>query len=753
MRLLSTEETLKAIQELRASKSPFEIPEGTADWVIEDVKKIQNARAAKAQGMSKTLLEHALDCVRRGWFVFPCYPRSKAPAGSVVPHGVLDASNDEAVVRSWWATNPNFNPAIALGPSGLVVYDFDSIKPFENLPPTFTVKTGRVEKDGIGGIQMYFRGSCKTHGHTGGGGEVRSRGAYVMAPGAIHPSGNPYAVVSDLPLADSPEKNQDESKPTAEAVGTDDQNAIGAYVEAAFHDCEIDYQARVANNEGGFKWFIACPWKSEHTTGKDFDTSTAVIMWPSGKLIYECKHGHCQGIRQWKQLREWMEAKVGHFLVFGGSQSGTVLFGTSSISENGPTASTAGPISNAADEDSEDSIPPFDPSVINGIYKKFVNVVTRGTTLAPQFAYVIAKTFLGLRMAGKVRFNNLDVEPRYYTALIGETGSGKGEAYRRVERILYPEGVVGGGCRIKKINSADSGVGIKDLFFEPPEDWPVLCYTDEIDTLGNKSTGTRNPSILDVMIELADSTSVSRVLSKSRGGTKSKNGARLGMILCGPSGLDYTKAFAGRKNQGLWDRFYPEFGVPQLTGSLPRIDEKTAFELLAEFNSLDYSGEMNMAPEAEVRLDEFWNQQSVDVQKKARWKKNLTVDAYMSAFGRGARTVETSDVDIAIKIFTRQVVIRRVCFTTEVPDKVGYYLGLIKRITERMSRQLAAGMAPEVVAKSRRDFETQSNAYRDNEVHVFERAWNVFAPVWLDRVKIKKANGQEYVKYLPGREE
>ena len=75
-----------------------------------------------------------------------------------------------------------------------------------------------------------------------------------------------------------------------------------------------------------------------------------------------------------------------------------------------------------------DPVPPFDPSVVNGIYKKFVEIATRGTTMAPQFVYAIAKTVVGARMAGKVKFENLDVEPRFYTALIGETGSGKGEA-------------------------------------------------------------------------------------------------------------------------------------------------------------------------------------------------------------------------------------------------------------------------------------------------------------------------------------
>lgn len=121
----------------------------------------------------------------------------------------------------------------------------------------------------------------------------------------------------------------------------------------------------------------------------------------------------------------------------------------------------------AEDAEDEDTIPPFDSSVVNGIYADLVELVTRGTTLAPQFAYVIAKTIVGLRMAGKVKFETLDAEPRYYTALIGETGSGKGEAWRRMLQILRPEGALVT-CKIKLINSMDSGAGLKDLFSSLP---------------------------------------------------------------------------------------------------------------------------------------------------------------------------------------------------------------------------------------------------------------------------------------------
>jgi putative DNA primase/helicase len=414
------------------------------------------------------------------------------------------------------------------------------------------------------------------------------------------------------------------------------------------------------------------------------------------------------------------------------------------------------------DEDSEAAIPGFDPSVMNGIYGDFVELVTRGTTLNPQFAYAIAKTVVGIRMAGKVKFEDLDVEPRYYTALIGKTGSGKGETWRRTYQILKVPGLIGG-CGFKIVNDLDSGAGLKDLFFPSSKmeseevavfvPQPVLCFIDEVTTIGHKSAETRNPGIVDELITLANSTSISRNLAKRSGGSRSTDQARLALVMGGQDGSVYMKAFAGRTQLGMYDRLYPEYGFPVEVGDLPPIDAASGMALMHKFNSLGYSGTMTMSPEAKTLLDECWSSQSPETRKKARWRSNLKLDAYMSAFGRGLKVVEAEDARVAIKIFERQLIIRRVCFTTEVPDRVGYYLGLIKRITERMIKQLAAGAVPGHVAKSRRDYERLTNAARDNEEHIFEKAWQIHSRVHLQPVTIVKSNGHQYQKFLPVPEE
>jgi hypothetical protein len=238
---------------------------------------------------------------------------------------VNDASNSEDKVREWWAVNPNFNPAIALGPSGLVVYDFDGSEPFDNLPASFTVKTGREEVNGIGGLQIYFTGSCKTQNHADRKGEVRGRGMYVMAAGSIHPdTKRRYEVVNDVPLAVSPVQNEAAPVKKGAAVCPAELESLAKYIEAAFKIAGItspDYKTpdRSAGPvAGSVKWIVQCPWYSDHspTNTTENDTSSAVILYSDGKRIYACQHSHCLNIRQWKELRAWMDKAAGVRLVF-----------------------------------------------------------------------------------------------------------------------------------------------------------------------------------------------------------------------------------------------------------------------------------------------------------------------------------------------------------------------------------------------------------------------------------------------------
>ncbi len=97
-----------------------------------------------------TMLEIAVACIQRGWFVFPCKPKTKTPQ----IYGAFHiASDDEGQIRAWWTKFHNANVAIALRKSGLAVFDCDHGNATEadftlwaalkDLPRTYTVRTGR----------------------------------------------------------------------------------------------------------------------------------------------------------------------------------------------------------------------------------------------------------------------------------------------------------------------------------------------------------------------------------------------------------------------------------------------------------------------------------------------------------------------------------------------------------------------------------------------------------------------------------
>jgi hypothetical protein len=158
---------------------------------------------------------------------------------------------------------------------------------------------------------------------------------------------------------------------------------------------------------------------------------------------------------------------------------------------------------------------------------------------------------------------------------------------------------------------------------------------------------------------------------------------------------------------------------------------------------------MSLSAEAKQIFATFWNSLPSKEKNAIRLRNAMVVDAFIMAFARHATEVSAADALAAAKIAQRQLIIRKVCFTTEVPDKTGYYSGLIKKIIEKMSRRLNAGEELDAVAMSERDFLTATNAYRDNEEHFFKKAWDVLRPIFLAKHFVVKANGQKYEKWLP----
>lgn len=396
-----------------------------------------------------------------------------------------------------------------------------------------------------------------------------------------------------------------------------------------------------------------------------------------------------------------------------------------------------------------DGIPDFDSSVITGIYKEIVDAACDGTTIPRQYAFLAAKTYVGSLIAGKITFENTDTDSSYYGTVIGETGTGKGLAWKRVVEQICTIGhtII---PAVKIIDGADSGAGLKDAFFDPPKEAPIICYVDEITSLGHKAGEKKNPEIIDTIIELANKHTISRTLAArgKRKATRSHDNARLSLYVCGQNGEVITAAFAGRTKLGIYERLYPEYSPRVLAGKLPKIDPTLALNLWNKINQLPKSGEIKMGPGVEDQLEAFWTSLPNEMQTRVRLKSYLAQDMFMSAYGRGSMVAEAEDLELAIKIFRRQIVIREKHFSIEVPDKVGLYLSRLKAITEEMRRRLNAGEPIGQVAMSLRDFQTATNAFRDNELHTFQIAWRNW-DAQMATTEVTGKNGHKYKKFVP----
>jgi putative DNA primase/helicase len=162
---------------------------------------------------TSTLGRQALALAERGYFVFPLKPKSKLP---ITKHGFKEASNKPEQIIDWWTKTPRANIGLACGASGISVLDIDAkaggdpgviVPEWGGDGPVVATGTARLSEeepdalDGVRGAHVYFKGVSKTRVLGLPGCEVRSKGAYVLAPGSIHPSGDTYAG-DELPHVD-----------------------------------------------------------------------------------------------------------------------------------------------------------------------------------------------------------------------------------------------------------------------------------------------------------------------------------------------------------------------------------------------------------------------------------------------------------------------------------------------------------------------------------------------------------------------
>lgn len=156
--------------------------------------------------VDRRLEQTALLLAERGYHVFPCHPGRKEP---LTQRGFKDATRNEQKILQWWDSHPTANIGIACQASGIAVLDIDAkhgANPTDlidgwQLNGAPMVLTGKAPArdhqhprslPGVRGAQIYFRGALPTGDLSVAGCEIRGTGAYVIAPGSLHPSGVAY---------------------------------------------------------------------------------------------------------------------------------------------------------------------------------------------------------------------------------------------------------------------------------------------------------------------------------------------------------------------------------------------------------------------------------------------------------------------------------------------------------------------------------------------------------------------------------
>jgi hypothetical protein len=126
-----------------------------------------------------------------------CGQPAKHPLGSLVPHGVKDATTNRARVLAWWTSHPQANIGLATG-HRFDVLDVDSPageRAIRQLAAAHGLaSSGPLVRTGGGGWHFYLAptGLGNVHPRDLEHVDWRGRGSYVVAPPSRHASGHPY---------------------------------------------------------------------------------------------------------------------------------------------------------------------------------------------------------------------------------------------------------------------------------------------------------------------------------------------------------------------------------------------------------------------------------------------------------------------------------------------------------------------------------------------------------------------------------
>jgi hypothetical protein len=102
-------------------------------------------------------LEAAVAYAGLGYAVFPLTPGEKRPHGRLVPHGLKEASREEATITTWWRSCPGCGVGI-LAPEEVLVLDFDDPTAWGRLKGEYpTLGDAPRQRTPKGGYHVFLR--------------------------------------------------------------------------------------------------------------------------------------------------------------------------------------------------------------------------------------------------------------------------------------------------------------------------------------------------------------------------------------------------------------------------------------------------------------------------------------------------------------------------------------------------------------------------------------------------------------------
>lgn len=415
----------------------------------------------------KELKSAAENALSRGFAILCCEPKEKNPWPKYSPHAVNSATTDPVIALRPWNDGEIANYGVAGGKCNLTIIDCDSGLADEaalyawmqknGLPETFIVRSGRTSSFGA---HLYYSGAVATTGYQIDGvvGELRSNGAYVVGPGSLHPSGQKYTIIKDVPIVSLP----------SELVT----------FAAQKHKGMLDYKPGKDDliPEGNRWSHLQAKAGTFKNAGLDEDGIYHALK---NFCVNNCVNGDAYPDEKIKSLAEWAGSDDCESV----EQLGIVTIGT-------------------PDPEGDVGLPNLPLEAIDGDYiGDLSSAITSGTFIPISFARADLKTIMGAMLDGYIAFPGEEtLHMRHWTGIVSSRPeSGKSVCWTRCVQLL--EGLLKKhDIKFPPAGFFSSGEHAIKVLAENDKKSHIL-YFDEMKTLFEKGNGTGStlfPKLLEL---------------------------------------------------------------------------------------------------------------------------------------------------------------------------------------------------------------------------------------------------------------